>query len=156
MNWENLKYFLWGLLFLVIQVVFLQHLVLFGASADLVFLFILWAMLKVERPTVLLLAFSLAFFQDALLDHWGVNILSKTLFAYLFYNVVFSFRDTILSVGQVFLFLLVAAVIYHLVYLGIASFAGRFFVEGMFLQMWLVGSSYTAMVGLIAHLLRTR
>jgi rod shape-determining protein MreD len=156
MSWENLKYYLWGLLFLAIQVVFLQHLVLFGASADLVFLFVLWAMLKVERSQVLLIAFGLAFFQDALLDHWGLNILSKTLFAYVFYNIVSSFRDTILSVGQVFLFILVAALIYHMIYLGIANFAGRYFLEGMFLQMWLVGSSYTALVGIISHLLRTR
>lgn len=156
MSGNFIKVLLLGMFFLLIQVVFLQHLVLFGAVADIMFVYGIWIILHHERYKALLLIFILAFFQDMLLDFWGVNMISKVLFAYLAHKFIYSFKESSLLGGQVLLLLLGTSAVYTLIYLGVAQFAGRFTVAGSFTVLWVTGSIYTTLVGFVTYLLKSK
>ena len=156
MNQGSLKIFVSGLLFFFVQVIFLQHLTLFGAVADIVFVYSLWIMLHHQRHIALFIVFILAFFQDMALDYWGLNMISKVLFVYIGHKFIYSFKESSLLGGQVLLLLLATSAIYTAIYLGIGQFAGRFAIEGQFLVLWISGSFYTGLVGFIVYLLKSK
>ena len=156
MSGNFIKVLFLGFFFLLIQIVFLQHLVLFGAVADIMFIYGIWVILHHERYKALFIIFILAFFQDMLLDFWGVNMISKVLFAYIAHKFIYSFKESNLLGGQILLLLLGTSALYTLIYLGVAEFAGRFAVSGNFAVLWVTGSLYTAMVGFVTYLLKSK
>ncbi|HCD50943.1 MAG TPA: rod shape-determining protein MreD, partial [Balneolaceae bacterium] len=79
MNTEFLKDLGLGFLFVLSQVVFFQHLSLFGATADPLLFFLVWIISRHERIQMLFLAAILGLIQDGFLDFWGMFMFSKTL-----------------------------------------------------------------------------
>ena len=79
MNTEFLKDLGLGFLFVLSQVVFFQHLSLFGATADPLLFFLVWIISRDERIQMLFLAAILGLIQDGFLDFWGMFMFSKTL-----------------------------------------------------------------------------
>lgn len=154
MNGSLLRLLLKVFTVVLIQTVFLSHLTIYGSSADLVFVFSVSLCLELDRTRALLFTALAAFFQDAMLDLWGLHLISKTLFVYFFYSLLTRFRDTVFSPPQVFFLLIATAMLFHGILVFIAGFSLNSVAEFHILQTLIAGSLYTAVVGTIAHLLR--
>lgn len=153
MSKELLKYFGLGLVFTLMQVALLQHLTIYEVYADLIFIFLVWSTLKLERSEVLILAATLGFLQDALTDVWGLNLFSKVIFFYMGYRLIHRLKDNILTNGQIFLVILICVALYEVLFFSVAGISERFSTHNHYFSMIVVGTFYTGSVGIIAHLL---
>jgi rod shape-determining protein MreD len=145
-----------GLLVVLIQVVFLNHLTIFRAPADLVFVFLLGVMLSENRTISLLLTGLLSFLQDAFSDTWGIHLIGNVLFVYLFHAILHRLKDAALSIPQQFLLTLGSVFVNLLIVLNIARFSDQSGAGFYFWQLLIAGSLYTAITGTIYQLLRGR
>ena len=148
------RFLLYGALMVGIQVVFLSHLTIYRAPADLVFVYGLWLAGRSDRTVTLLVIGVLAGFQDALTDTWGLHLISKTLFFYAFFPLLRRIRDAAFSVPQVFALVLAAAFVFHLIMLTVGGFSAVLDTGTFFWQLLFAGSIYTAFVASIAYLLK--
>lgn len=155
MNPERIKNFGFGLAFLLTQIVLFRHLKILQVQPDLVLIFLVWFMAKKDRTSALLMAAILGFFQDALLDLWGLNMFSKTLLVFMSFNFIPKGSKKKLLIGQVFLTIVIAAFIHNLIFLGLNALIQNYTAE---LYFWrhLIGSTlYTAFVASFIQLFRT-
>lgn len=155
MNLRQLKDFGIGLGFLALQIVLFRHLKIYEMQADIVLVFLIWYMTKRDRTTAIVMAALLGFFQDALLDLWGLNMFSKTLIIFSVYNIIPKTKEIRLLLGQVFLTILLIALAHNLVYLGLNSVVEQYAAELMFWRQLAGNSVYTAIVGSFIYLFRT-
>lgn len=155
MNVDRLKDFGIGLGFVALQIVLFRHLKIFEMQADIVLVFLIWYMTQRDRTTAIIMAGLLGFFQDALLDLWGLNMFSKTLIVFSAYNIIPKTKEIRLLLGQVFLTIVLISLAHNLVYLGLNSVIEQYAAELMFWRQLAGNSIYTAIVGSFIYLFRT-
>lgn len=155
MNLRQLKDLGMGLGFVALQVVLFRHLKIYDMQADVVLIFLLWYMTQRDRTTAIIMAAFVGFFQDALLDLWGLNMFSKTLIVFGAYNIIPKTKEIRLLLGQVFITILLIALAHNLVYLGLNSLIELYTAELMFWKQLAGNSVYTAIVGSFIYLFRT-
>lgn len=152
---ERFKNFGIGLGFLLIQIVLFRHLKIMQVQPDLPLIFLAWYMARKNRTSALLMAAGLGFFQDTLLDLWGLNMFSKTLLVFMSYNFIPRGTKKKLLIGQVFLIISIVAVAHNLIFLSLNALIENYTGE-IFFWRHLIGSSlYTAFVASFIHLFRT-
>ena len=154
MNLEKLKDFAVGFGFVVVQLALFRHLKIYEMQPDLVLIYLLWFASKKDRTSAIIMAAVLGFTQDAMLDLWGLNMFSKTLLIFFAYNFIPKSSGVRLLAGQVFLTVLIAALIHNLVFLGL-NFANISYSGELLFWRQLIGNSiYTAIVAGFIHLFR--
>lgn len=154
MKSERLKDFLWGLGIVFLQIVIFRHLKIFKIQADIVFIYILWIMSQRSRTSAIVLAATLGFLQDAMMNLWGLNMFANTLIAFMGYRFIPKQSETQLMVSQVFLLVLIFSLFHNIIFLGMASFVKNYAVELYFWYILLGSSLYTAIVASIIYLFK--
>ncbi|MTI88412.1 MAG: rod shape-determining protein MreD [Balneolaceae bacterium] len=156
MSVGTLKNILAGIAFVLIQVLLFQHLSIFGATPDLLLIYLLWLALKYDRLHLVLIAAGLGLFQDALYDLWGLHMFSKTLLCFLIYRLISGYSEARLLLWQVFLSIIGAALIHNLIFLGLSSFIDAYTAAFNPIIFSLLGSLYTAVAGTILFVFKGR
>lgn len=151
---ELLRYTLYGIGAVAIQVILLRHLTIFDAQSDLVLLFTLWiCTLRNKTEAILITAFA-AFFQDALTDLWGLNLFSKVLTVFILHNFLSRTSENQFLVWQVFLIVLGASILHNIIFYIVSSLTGTYASEYVVISLILVSSIFTAVLGSFLHLVR--
>lgn len=156
MSGELLKDFGLGIIFVIAQVLFFQHLSVFGTTADPITFYLLWLVAKYDRPKLLIIAALLGLFQDALFDFWGMYMFSKTLLVFLFYNFVKRRSEVQLLVWQIFAFILVAAFVHNIIFIGLNSFFEAYASNYSPILSTFGNAVYTAVVGSLIFVFRVK
>lgn len=151
---KNVRLILLGLGVVGIQTVLLRHFEIFGSEADLVLVFLLWICAKKDKTSALLFAALLGFSQDALTDLWGLHMFSKTLLVFILHGYLNRISKTGFIFWQVFLIILVSAIIHNLIFYGVSLFSGLFAPAGTFWSLILISSLFTAIIGCFLYLVR--
>lgn len=154
MNAETFKDFIIGVCFILLQVLIFQHLKFYGATPDLLLIYLLWLAIRYNRIKLLIFAASLGFIQDALFDYWGLNMFAKTLLCFLFFNFVNRRKEGRLLVWQIFLVLATASVIHNLIFLGLSTFIDAYTTGFIPIIFVLLSSLYTAFIGSILFIFK--
>lgn len=155
MNPERLKNFGLGFLFLLVQLVLFRHLKIYQVQPDLVLIFLIWYAARQDRTSAILMAAGLGFFQDALLDLWGLNMFSKTLLIFISYNFIPK-KSKQLLIGQVFLTILIASLLHNIIFLGLNAIIQNYTAELFFWRHLIGNSLYTAVIAGVIYLFRSR
>lgn len=155
MNPERLKNFGLGFLFLLVQLVLFRHLKIYQVQPDLVLIFLIWYAARQDRTSAILMAAGLGFFQDALLDLWGLNMFSKTLLIFISYNFIPK-KSKQLLIGQVFLTILIASLLHNIIFLGLNAIIQNYTAELFFWRHLFGNSLYTAVIAGVIYLFRSR
>ena len=155
MNPERLKNFGLGFLFLLVQLVLFRHLKIYQVQPDLVLIFLIWYTARQDRTSAILMAAGLGFFQDALLDLWGLNMFSKTLLIFISYNFIPK-KSKQLLIGQVFLTILIAGLLHNIIFLGLNAIIQNYTAELFFWRHLFGNSLYTAVIAGVIYLFRSR
>jgi len=156
MTSQLVRHFAYGLLFIVLDVLFFQHLKVFGASIDPLLFFLLWMIQKYDRVPLLIFTAVLALIQDALFDFWGIMMFSKTLMVFIVYNFIKRRSEAQLLIWQIFLIILGAGIIHNIILFVLSSFFNAYAV-GYSPFMIIVGNSfYTALIGILIYIFRVR
>ncbi|WP_138430555.1 rod shape-determining protein MreD [Fodinibius saliphilus] len=156
MNPDRLKKIGLGILFLVIQVALFRHLKIYMVQPDLVLIFLLWYASRQDRTSAIIMAASLGFLQDALLDLWGLNMFAKTLLIFISYNFIPKNTQKQLLIGQAFLTILIGALVHNIIFLGLNWVIVNYTAEIFFWRHLIGNSSYTALIAAIIYLFRIR
>jgi rod shape-determining protein MreD len=143
-----------GMLFLVIQLIIFRHLSIFGSTADLVLLFILWLSTIAPRSYTLLFAAAFGILQDAFLDIWGMNMFSKVLVVMISYSFLRQMTQNKLFLSQTMGVVFGAALVHNLGFLGIAYLATDYNIGINFFENALGNSLYTAIIGALIYLFK--
>jgi len=147
MSADTFKDFIIGVFFILLQVLIFQHLSFYGATPDLLLIYLLWLAMRYDRVKLVLFAASLGLIQDALFDFWGLNMFSKTLLCFLVYNFVNQRKEGRLLVWQIFLVLVSASIIHNLLFLGLSYFIDAYTAGFIPIIFVLLSSLYTALIG---------
>lgn len=150
---ERLKDIGLGIGFVLIQVMLFRHLKIYQIQPDLVLIFIIWYMAHKDRTSALLMAATLGFIQDGLLDLWGLNMFTKTLLTFICYNFIPKAKKRLL-VGQVFLIVLIVCLVHNLIFLGLNVLIENYSGEAIFWRHLFGNSLYTALVASFIQLFR--
>lgn len=151
---ENIRQILIGLGMVAIQTVLLRHFEIFEAEADLVLIFILWICTRRNKTDALLFAAFLGLLQDAMTDLWGLHMFSKTLLVFILHGYLARISKTKFIFWQVFVLILVAAVIHNAIFYGVSLFSGLYTSGFILWSLLLVSPLFTAIVGSFLHLVR--
>ncbi len=154
MRSSRLKHIIVGLAFILVQLLIFQFLTVFGATADIVLVFIAWISIRYQRYEVLLFAAGLGFFQDMFFDTWGLNMFAKTITFFLIYNFLNRNSELRLLVWQAFGYLLGIALIHNLFFLIFASFLDVYSSTYSPIIILLISSLYTATIGTLLFVLK--
>lgn len=150
----SLRLILLGFGVVVIQTILLRHLEIYGAEADLVLIFLLWACAKRERTKVLLFAATLGFLQDALTDLWGLHMFSKISTVFILHGYLTRISKTKFIFWQVFILILLATFLHNVIFYGVSLFSGLYTSGPIVWSLLLVSPVFTAIVGSFLHLVR--
>lgn len=145
-----------GVLFVIIQVLFFQHLTIFNTTADPIIFYLLWIVSKYERKQLLLFAAFLGLLQDAFFDFWGMYMFAKTLSIFLTFSFIKKRSENQLLLWQVFTVILVCALIHNIIFLGLASFFNAYAVNYSPFLLTFGNAIYTAVVGIIVFVFRIK
>lgn len=156
MTKEWLKYLGAGLVFLLLQIILFRHLSIFYAQPDIILIFLVWFMSNKNRTAALLMAALLGFLQDFFLDLWGLHMFTKTLLVYISHRFIPKAPKTNLSIGPVFLTILLAALLHNLIFLGLNMIVQNYTAETLFWHHILGSSVYSATVASVIYLFRTK
>lgn len=156
MNTERLKDVGIGLGFVGLQVVMFRHLKIWDMQPDLVLIYVLWLITRRERTECLFMAAGLGFVQDALLDLWGLNMFSKVLLTFVAYHYIPKSRDVRLLLWQIFLTVLIAALVHNIIFLGLSVSVESYSAELLFWRLWIGNAAYTAVIATFIRLFRTK
>jgi rod shape-determining protein MreD len=143
-----------GFIFVLTEILFFQHLSIFGTTADPIIFYLLWLIAKYDRIQLLFMAALLGLFQDAFFDLWGLNMFSKTLLIFLIFNFSKRRSENQLLLWQIFLVILIAADIHNIIFWGLSSFFDAFASQYSPLLMIFGGSLYTALIGAIVYVFK--
>lgn len=147
MRSDLIKYYFFGVVAVIAQILLFRHLTFYGAQADIVLVFLLWSCLHRVRGEVLLLTAVIAFLQDSLLDLWGLHMFTKTITVFLVHAYVNRSRDNQPLIWQVFLGIFAISFIHNIVFLALSSFVELYATEYIFFQFIFGASFYTAIAG---------
>jgi rod shape-determining protein MreD len=153
---ELLRYTLYGIAAVAIQVILLRHLTIFDAQSDLVLIFTLWICTQRSKTEVILLSAFVAFFQDALTDLWGLNLFSKVLTVFILHNFLNRTSENQFLVWQIFLIVLGASFLHNIIFYIVSSLTGTYASEYVVISLLLVSSLFTAVLGSFLHLVRSK
>lgn len=145
-----------GFVFVVAQVLFFQHLTVFGTMADPIIFYLLWLVSKYDRTRLLLIAAVLGLIQDAFFDFWGLFMFSKTLFVFLTFNFVKRRSENQLLLWQVFLVILFSALAHNLILVGLSIFFEVYASNYSILILVFGNAIYTAVLGALIFVLRVK
>ncbi|HET6567722.1 MAG TPA: rod shape-determining protein MreD [Rhodothermales bacterium] len=152
-----IRYVLSGLLVVALQWLILGRLRVWGAYPDAVLLFVAWLGLRYGRKAGSASGFVLGLIMDALYGTWGIQAFVKTLVGFLVGLFPANERETLLILPQqAFLGSFVIALLHNgllIIFLVVQSGARSLF---MITSLWLGSALYTAVVGTIASLFKTR
>jgi len=154
-NLKYIQYIAAGLLFVILQIIIFRHLTFFGVQPDIVIIFIVWIAINTERTTAIIIVTITAFFQDALLDVWGLNMFAKTLSLFMAYNPLSRLKQSNLLVPQVFLTSLLFSLLHYIIFLTVGGLLEAYSSELNFWKIWFGNSIYTALMGIFIYLLYT-
>lgn len=156
MNIDKLKEYAIGFGVIFVQLALFRHLKIYNMQPDLILIYLLWVATKKDRTSVIILAAVLGFFQDVLLDLWGLNMFSKTLLIFAVYNFIPKSSNVRLLAGQVFLAVFIASLVHNLIFLGLNLAIDNYSAEFLFWSQWIGNSLYTAVVAFFIYLFRTK
>lgn len=145
-----------GFIFVVAQVLFFQHLSIFGITADPITFYVLWLVARYSRPQLLLIAAFWGLLQDAFFDFWGMYMFSKTLMVFLSYNFIKKRSEAQSLLWQIFLFILIAALLHNIIFIGLSSFFNAYATS--YSPVWFVTGNaiYTSIVGVLIFIFRIK
>lgn len=147
MSSEILKDFFVGVSFILAEVLIFQHLSFFGATPDLLLIYLLWLAMRYDRVKLVLFAAFLGLIQDGLFDFWGLNMFSKILICFMFFNFVNRRKEGRLLIWEIFLVISAACILHNLVFLGLSSFIEAYTTGFIPIIFVLINSLYTALLG---------
>lgn len=154
MRGNTLKHIGLGVIFVLSHILLFQHLKIFGAIADPVLIFVVWLATQRDRTSTLIIAAGLGFFQDALFDVWGLYMFSKTLLAFLIYNTINKYTHKKLIIWQIFVIMLIIAVIHNLLFISLGSVIESYSI-GISIVSFLVGNSiYTSIIAALLYIFK--
>lgn len=156
MSVRFLRDLLYGLLFLLLQFLLIRQLTIFGLQADIVFIYCLFLLNRRDRTTVILLAALLGLIQDALLDLWGFNMITKSLTVYLLRFFVRNSEEIKMDGQQVLLVVTLAFVLHNFIFLMLAYFSSNHAIAVTFWKTLLGNSLYSGGIATLLFLLRKR
>lgn len=145
-----------GIIFVISQVLFFQHLSVFNTTADPIIFYLLWLASKYERPKLLFIAAFLGLFQDALFDFWGMFMFSKVLLVFLLFNFVKRKSEVKLLLWQIFIFILIAAIIHNIIFMSLSSFFDAYSTNLSPFLLIIGNAIYTAVVGSLIFVFRAK
>lgn len=145
-----------GFIFIIMELLFFQHLSIFGATVDPLVFYLLWLIHRYERTRLLVMAALLGLVQDAFFDLWGMMIFSKTLLVFVFYTFVKRRSENQLLLWQIFLFILGAGLFHNIIFLGLSSFFTAYAVSYAPVFTVIANATYTAVVGALIYIFRIR
>lgn len=152
MNKDSIRYIIWGLIFVVLQIVLIRHLRVFETEADIVWPFLLWIAAFHNRTQTIVIAAIIALFQDALLDLWGLNLFTKVLVMFIIYGFVPQSSENKLLSFQVFIIIFISALIHNGILVIISSNVGVYASDLFFWQTIIGNSIYTSIAGTFIYL----
>jgi hypothetical protein len=156
MNSELAKDLTNGFFFIFLEVIFFQHLSIFGASIDPILFYAIWLVQRYERTKLLLFLAILAFFQDAMFDFWGLSVFSKTLTFFILYNIIKKKAETQLQFWQIFMIIGFTAFLNNIILFSYGSFFKLYAIDHSSLILIFGNSVYTALVGLLIYIFRVK
>lgn len=144
-----------GVIFLIIQLTLFRHLSIFGATADLILLYLLWVGANnASRIYTMIFAAGLGLIQDAFLDIWGINMFAKIFVVLASFGFLQNMTENKPFISQVAGAILVCSLIHNLTYLGIASVASDYNIAINFWEIAIGNSLYTAFTGATLYLFK--
>ncbi len=156
MSSQLARHIAYGLFFILLDVLFFQHLKIFGASIDPLLFFLLWLVQRYERTQLIIFTAVLALIQDALFDFWGIMMFCKTLTIFMVYNFVRRRSETQLLLWQIYLIILVSAFIHNIILFVLSSFFSAYAVSYSPIILIFGNSIYTALIGVLIYTFRVR
>lgn len=150
----NVRLFLLGIGFVAVQIVLMRHLEIFGATSDLVLLFLLWLTTNKNKTACILFAASLGFLQDSLTDLWGIHMFSKTLTIFILHGYLNRIKEKQLLFWQVFLFILMSAVVHNTIFFSVTLFSDLYTAGFLTLSILIYSPLYTSFIGSFLHLVK--
>jgi len=150
-----LRYLLIGVGILTVQIVLLRHLKIYNAESDLVLVYLIWLCTKKNRTETLLIAGILAFFQDALLDLWGMHLFSKVLLIFIIHGFLHNLSEKRFIFWQIFVIVFLAAILHNTIFWTVGLFSEAVATDYVFWNLILGGSLFTAVTAGFLHLVRT-
>lgn len=145
-----------GIIFVIAQVLFFQHLSIFGTTADPITFYLLWLIAKYDRPPLLFIAALFGLIQDAFFDFWGIYMFSKTLLVFLFYSFIKRKAEVQLIVWQIFIFIFIAALIHNIIFIGLSSLFDAYASSYSPFLLTIGNAVYTALVGSLIFVFRVK
>lgn len=156
MSSQLVRHLVYGLFFILLDVLFFQHLKIFGATIDPVLFYLLWLVQRYDRTQFIVFTAVLALIQDAFFDFWGIMMFSKTLTLFMVYNFIRRRSEAQLLLWQIFLIIFGAAFIHNIIFFILSSFFSAYAV-GFSPFIIIVGNSiYTALIGVLIYIFRVR
>ena len=156
MNTQFLKNLGIGLVFAIAQVLFFQHLSIFGCTVDPVIFYLLWVASKYERTQLLIMAAILGLFQDAFFDMWGIHMFAKVLLVFISYNFVKRRSENQLLLWQIFLIVFIAAIIHNIILVGFDSLINQYSMNAMLTVLIIGNAIYTAIIGALLFVFKVK
>jgi len=152
MKTGSLRLFLYGILLIAIQIVLLRHLQIFGATADLVLVYIVWLCIRRDKTLCLIYATIFGLLTDAYTDLWGLHMFSKTLLVFILHGYLNRIKEKQLLLWQVLAILFLSALLHNTIFAGVTIFSDLYSTGFLYMQFILYSSIYTAILGSLLHL----
>jgi rod shape-determining protein MreD len=154
---SQLRYLALGAGLVVLQWLVLQHLSLWGATPDVVLLFLAWIALHTRRHTAAGTGFVLGAALDIAYGTWGLHMLVKTITGFLLGSIpVAEERDALLiQPQQAFLGGLMLTLMHNGLLVILLALQAQTTNSFLVNALWLGSSVYTATLGTIASALYT-
>lgn len=141
----------YGVATLLLQLLLFDRLTLMGIRPDLVLVFIVWCAGFLDRTSLLLTGFTISFVADAMMDQWGLHMVSNTLLVLLGHGLIREASVRRMVAWQLLAAFFGIAVAKNLILIAVGSFVDIYAIAG---QAWwrilLGGSLYTALAGMLA------
>ncbi len=150
----TLKHIGLGILFVLSHLLLFQHLKIFNAYADPLLIFLVWLATKRKRTGTILFAAGLGLLQDALFDVWGLYMFAKTLLVFLTYNIINKYAQKNLIAWQVFLIMLVIAVIHNFFFIMLGSLIESYSIGISFFSYMFGNSVFTAVIAALLYVFK--
>ncbi len=154
MSAQSVKKIGFAIAVVILQVVFFRHLKIFSMQPDIILVFLLWFMTKSSRTASILLAASMGFAQDALLDLWGLNMFSKTVLAFAAHSWIANNMDLRQQLPRIISVVFIAALGHNLVFVALNLAVENYTAELLFWRQWIGNAAYTTIVAGIIQLFR--
>jgi hypothetical protein len=156
MSSQIARHLAYGLFFIILDVLFFQHLKIFGSTIDPLVFYLIWLVQKYERTQLVIFTAVLALIQDAFFDFWGIMMFSKTLTMFIVYNFIKRRSEVQLLLWQIFLIILGTAIIHNIILSILSSFFSAYAV-GYSPFIIIIGNSiYTALIGVLIYIFRVK